>query len=165
MSSDPRPNNNHRKATNVGCVGNQGTVCLRAHARLKPNLSFKGRFDLRNQDDANDGSPYHGYVVRRAEDTPEDTPDMDTAGEGEFEVLLHTQATCHLIRDRALLRNIQELARPVQFNGTGGTSSVRYTGFMPYFGRVYHDPNAPVNILAFSVVEIHTSWNTNQGLT
>jgi hypothetical protein len=136
-----------------GEPGHRMLACPRK-AEAKSLLQGEHRtFFSRNGEDTDDGSPYHGYVVRRAEDTAEDPPDMGTAGEGEFEVLLDTQATCHLIRDRSLLRGIQELARPVQFNGIGGSSSVRYTGYMPYFGRVYHDPTAPVNILAFSVVE------------
>lgn len=110
-------------------------------------------FYTRNPDDTGDGSPYLGYVVKRAEDPDEAVSHMGTAGEGRFEVLLDTQATCHLIRDRALLRNVEELANPVRFDGIGGSSRVRYSGYMPYFGRVYHDPSAPVNILAFSVVE------------
>eukprot|EP01042_Synura_sphagnicola_P007304 gene7304-9359_t len=48
-------------------------------------------FYTRNPDDTGDGSPYHGYVVKRAEEPDETVSHMGTAGEGRYEVLLDTQ--------------------------------------------------------------------------
>ena len=105
--------------------------------------------------DENDGSPYHGYVIRRADECndDEDYPDFDNAGEGKFEVLLDNQATNHLIRDRELLYDIRDLDSPVRFNGIGGETLVTKCGTMPYFGHVFYHPKAPVNILSFGIVE------------
>lgn len=41
----------------------------------------------------------------------------------------------------------------MKFNGIGGETEVTKCGIVPYFGHVYYDPTASVNILAFGAVE------------
>jgi hypothetical protein len=106
-------------------IQNKALVAIATAAERDTNSGDSG--------DENDGSPYHGYVIRRADECndDEDYPDFDNAGEGKFEVLLDILATNHLIQDRELLHDIRGLDSPVRFNGISGGILVTKCGTIP----------------------------------
>ena len=82
-----------------------------------------------------------------------------------FTVLLDSQASAHLFRNKELLHNIKSLSIPMIFNGISGGLSPEHHGSFLDFDNVYLDERCPANLLSlYRVAQDHeVEWDIDNG--
>jgi hypothetical protein len=82
-----------------------------------------------------------------------------------FTILLDSQATSHLFKDRELLHDIRECLSPTTFNGIGGQLKPKVYGKFLEFSHVYLHESCPANLLSlYRVIQTHdVDWDMRSG--
>ena len=71
----------------------------------------------------------------------------------EWDVLLDSQASISLFKNKELLTNIKTIKNPIKVNGIGGADLiVDKIGDYSWFGTVYYEPKASANVLCLADV-------------
>ncbi|MEO0393188.1 MAG: hypothetical protein AAF213_08070, partial [Pseudomonadota bacterium] len=104
--------------------------------------------------------------AKKSDDDDDDGNDSDDSNVGfsgmqlqfamkflRHDIMLDTGSTFDLFKDSDLLYDLQDEPKPLRYNTNGGTNMATTKGTFKGIGRVWHDPDALMNILSLSTLK------------